>query len=401
LDKLTVELQHEGDKETREMDLGERSVSENWESELRLTGASTSVEATLEFSLPEQLVGDQAERFSVQGDAGVGVTGGPVSSIWFSTWLRDTQTARCPGHRDEDEDIQDEGVDYSGPELECELEASEIGKAGFDGRAIWGGVEIYVSECVGALPPKCEGYASSIKFRAEYKLVDEPLPPSALLAQPGEPRPPLMNGVPLPYPCDLPMPTQTAKEMGATVCRKIEKDSLFKWTRVQHAWLGMFLQCYEMYYVFFRADWPVKCDEKPDDPECQAAINMSQIFSFGLCKQLVPNPARSSASPHLVLEHLAGTLRYDFVLNELTTEVKTGAVAVRSDGSNAFGVGHDAQANRTTVSCYNGPLVLTPTNSSLPSLTLESGQEVDVSAQGVGFITPIPYHYSFLPLAVR
>ncbi len=223
-------------------------------------------------------------------------------------------------------------------------------------------------------------------------------PKGALLIQPGEPGSVSLNGVELSYPCELQMPALGAKgpvvDAACAEGKQGDKVEILKKRTMIYMYVGCIVTMFEQ----FRRALGVRRLEDGD----RWLVSVAFLGAHVVCSEKLPSRAQDTASPYLVLDHESGALQYSFLLEEQSVEVRTQAVAIRSDGANTVSVDHDPQANRTTVSCYSGSLTLTPKNSSLPPFTLGASQEVEVTAESVSPIEPIDYPYSsFLPLTAR
>ena len=124
------------------------------------------------------------------------------------------------------------------------------------------------------------------------------------------------------------------------------------------------------------------------------------IDAHEICKNKLPTSALGTTSQNLLIDHVSGELRYTLMLDEIPIEVETNATVLQSDGANDFGISHDQDANRTTVRCFNGSVILIPKNPTLSPIALSTGQQVDITSDSVGPITEIIYQ-AFVPLVVK
>jgi len=129
-------------------------------------------------------------------------------------------------------------------------------------------------------------------------------------------------------------------------------------------------------------------------------IIMKSVDAHEACKNNLPTSSLGTTSRNLIIDHLSGELRYSFTLDNLPIEIATNTTVLQSDGINDFSVDHDQDANQTTVSCYNGTVILIPKNPILPPIALSTGQQVEITSDYVSPISEITYQ-AFMPLLVK
>ena len=131
-----------------------------------------------------------------------------------------------------------------------------------------------------------------------------------------------------------------------------------------------------------------------------ALIIFASIDAHELCNNNLPTSTLGKTSQNLLIDHVPGELQYSVLLEEIPIEVETSATVLQSDGINDFSVDHDQDANQTTVSCYNGTVILIPKNPILPPIALSTGQQVEITSDYVSPISEITYQ-AFMPLLVK
>lgn len=102
----------------------------------------------------------------------------------------------------------------------------------------------------------------------------------------------------------------------------------------------------------------------------------------------------SSGSPgdlpiKLELSLQRGPLGIDVSRDDVAMDVNTPTAFVSSAGKNRFGVAYNPATGRTTVAALQYPVSVRPASGSQAPLTLAAGQQVEVSSEGVGPITPL------------
>ena len=85
----------------------------------------------------------------------------------------------------------------------------------------------------------------------------------------------------------------------------------------------------------------------------------------------------------------SGSLRMETVHDQVALDVKTPTMTVSSAGKNTFGVAYDLNSESSLLSAYQNPIHIQPSNSNLAPFTLGAGQQVEVSSEGIGPITPL------------
>jgi len=84
-----------------------------------------------------------------------------------------------------------------------------------------------------------------------------------------------------------------------------------------------------------------------------------------------------------------GSLRMEIVQDEVALDVKTPTMIASTVGKNTFGVAYDPDTGRSSLSAYQNPVSIQPSNSNLAPFTLAAGQQVEVSSEGIGPVTPL------------
>jgi hypothetical protein len=118
-----------------------------------------------------------------------------------------------------------------------------------------------------------------------------------------------------------------------------------------------------------------------------------------LC-QPVSSIADAGGSNRIRLDLQSGAARFKPKLADLALDIETDTATVRSTARNDFVVGHDPDTDLTVVICAQGRVTVDPVNPNLSSVTLETGQQVKVTANSIGPITLNPLN-SFLPVIMR
>lgn len=85
----------------------------------------------------------------------------------------------------------------------------------------------------------------------------------------------------------------------------------------------------------------------------------------------------------------SGSLRMETVHDQVALDVKTPTMTVSSEGKNTFGVAYDPNSGSSSLSAYQNPIHIQPSNSNLAPFTLRAGQQVEVSSEGIGSVTPM------------
>lgn len=85
----------------------------------------------------------------------------------------------------------------------------------------------------------------------------------------------------------------------------------------------------------------------------------------------------------------SGSLRIETVHDQVALDVKTPTITVSSEGENTFGVAYDSNSGSSLLSAYQNPIRIQPSNSNLAPFTLGAGQQVDVSSEEIGPVTPL------------
>ena len=96
----------------------------------------------------------------------------------------------------------------------------------------------------------------------------------------------------------------------------------------------------------------------------------------------------STLSPvEIKIELQQGPLHAEVVNDQVSLDVNTPKTTIRSEGRNTFGVAYDPDSDTSFVTAYQNPLLVQPANQA--PFTLGSGQQVEVSSNGIGPITTI------------
>lgn len=85
----------------------------------------------------------------------------------------------------------------------------------------------------------------------------------------------------------------------------------------------------------------------------------------------------------------SGSLRIETVHDQVALDVKTPTITVSSEGENTFGVAYDSNSGSSLLSAYQNPIRIQPSNSNLAPFTLGAGQQVEVSSEEIGPVTPL------------
>ena len=85
----------------------------------------------------------------------------------------------------------------------------------------------------------------------------------------------------------------------------------------------------------------------------------------------------------------SGSLRMETVHDQVALDVKTPTMTVSSEGKNTFGVAYDPNSGSSLLSAYQNPIRIQPSNSNLAPFTLGAGQQVEVSSEEIGSVTPM------------
>ena len=110
----------------------------------------------------------------------------------------------------------------------------------------------------------------------------------------------------------------------------------------------------------------------------------------------MPMLAEGEAGSQLELQVQQGAARFNVAHQPLIMDIQTNTVNSRSAGNNDFGIAYNPDEAVTLVSCYQGTIDVSPTNPALPTITLQSGQRVEVTTDNIGPIIPIQ-EKGFLP----
>jgi hypothetical protein len=101
----------------------------------------------------------------------------------------------------------------------------------------------------------------------------------------------------------------------------------------------------------------------------------------------VPTSSSTRSPVEMKIELQQGPLRIEVVNDQVSLDVNTPTTTVRSEGRNSFGVAYDPDSDTSFVTAYQNSLLVQPANQA--PFTLGSGQQVEVSSNGIGPITTI------------
>ena len=208
-----------------------------------------------------------------------------------------------------------------------------------------------------------------------------------------------VDDVEVPYPCELPsIAPNGLQDISLVDCPPVKTNSRLEFKSPESKQkLKLWLQCLKgMFYAISVDD----DDDLFEGFSGQAALNFILIATAAACEELKPSITQNTATPFIVIDHEHGALRYRFQQEALSNEIRTDATSIISEGANDFSVAHDQLANQTTVRCYNGSMILLPTNPDLSPIALFTGQQVEITNDSVGPITEITYQI-FVPLAMK
>lgn len=125
-------------------------------------------------------------------------------------------------------------------------------------------------------------------------------------------------------------------------------------------------------------------------------VNVTMLLA-GCVPEAQQSVAAADVRMGFVLQE--GGMRNRGVYESLTLSIGTSVATVESVGAKDFSVSHDPDAGVTTIICFLGSITVTPANPALPPFTLQSYQEVQVTADSVSPITNlIPV---FLPTILK
>lgn len=100
-------------------------------------------------------------------------------------------------------------------------------------------------------------------------------------------------------------------------------------------------------------------------------------------------PMQSIPGIEFEVELEEGALVTSVFNNNVNVGINTPSTSVQISGKKEVGVAYDPNTNTSTVSAYDGSVIVNPSNSSLPSFSLSEGDQVDVTQNDVGSIQPI------------
>lgn len=154
------------------------------------------------------------------------------------------------------------------------------------------------------------------------------------------------------------------------------------------------LQCEELNALIGLA--MIKYEEDDDETLGLAIAVFNVIFTGGadalkvmaICGSTFAPLAASLHSPFKI-ELLQGPIEATISHQEISLDVSTPTTNVSGAGLSRFGVSHDPVTGESAVAAYEGTLNVQPKNSGLQSVTLQSGQQVAITQDSVGSVTPI------------
>lgn len=107
----------------------------------------------------------------------------------------------------------------------------------------------------------------------------------------------------------------------------------------------------------------------------------------GAQSQALPPPLFAQIEATLAVQEGAGRFKVEesfFAIN-----IQTETTSITSVGVSDFTVGHDPSSRTSTVAAYSGSVKVQPTNPALQSVTLQPGQQVQVTRDSISPVTPI------------
>lgn len=108
-----------------------------------------------------------------------------------------------------------------------------------------------------------------------------------------------------------------------------------------------------------------------------------------ICGYVLSNLYQGDGSNHISLDLQSGGGRFETVLEDLTLDIETDTAKISSFVKNDFAVGHNPDTDVTFAACYRGSVTVEPSNPTLPSVTLKTGKQVEVTRDSIGPITNI------------
>jgi len=140
-------------------------------------------------------------------------------------------------------------------------------------------------------------------------------------------------------------------------------------------------------------------DEWLDLRDFQALILSLEVLASdpSLCPYTYNSKtAWASTSNQITLSLKSGAGRFNVAQTGLAMDIGTSTSQVSSSGRNDFAVGFNPNTNLTVAACYDGRVTVDPVNPALPSVTLQTGEQVEVLPGSIGPVTKIPQN-AFLP----
>ncbi len=115
-------------------------------------------------------------------------------------------------------------------------------------------------------------------------------------------------------------------------------------------------------------------------------IEKSNIISAA-CDELLSRTGSLSftaeADSQLDLELIGGKTRTVVQQEALTLNINTATAKVNVQGKADFGMGYNPDTGEMTVTCYHGTVTIEPANSNLPTITLQSGEQVEITGDSI------------------
>jgi hypothetical protein len=106
--------------------------------------------------------------------------------------------------------------------------------------------------------------------------------------------------------------------------------------------------------------------------------------------------AEKSSGNRISLRLQSGKGRFKPARADLSLDIETETARVRSIAANDFAVGYHPGTGLTVAACLEGSVTIRPSNPKLSLVTLQKGQQVEVTENKVGPVTQIPQTLPFL-----
>jgi hypothetical protein len=129
------------------------------------------------------------------------------------------------------------------------------------------------------------------------------------------------------------------------------------------------------------------------NPDSTAPVILLAILVLhhdpSICLPEYSNLYAESSSNRISLDLQSGGGRFKPALDNLALDIETDTAKVSSVAKNDFAVSHNPDTDVTSAACYAGSVTVDPTNPALPSVTLKTGKQVEVTRDSIGPITNI------------